>query len=260
MGAMTHQLGKCVDGFDEVVRFNTAVVSAEFAPYIGTKTTIWAHSDWTAIVDPSGHEKAATQYADCQKLMAVPDIPMKQDTTAPEGTEMIPLTFERETRLEVSTMPGRWLTTGIITLAWLLQRYHVIHVLGWFSNNENFHSHYFQAPNTSPCVTHDPDAERRWLKKQVQSGRIVEITTENSVSYKETKFMRAKHPFWSGIMHFHKNMRMERPGIDSGGYCLKAREFLELKWDRWPAEILHWAPDENRWENDKGDFVLEEIL
>jgi hypothetical protein len=171
---LRYELGERIDCYEEVVRFNAAQVSEQFQRHVGIKTTIWSHGST---------ENSQTRWSDfrhCRRIMTIPDLPGKENLLAPKNVECIPREFERRLRKEANIEPGKWCTTGMITLAWLLREFEQIHTVGWLedkaaSDEKVFLTHYFEPPQKETC-NHDIPKEERQFQKWVETGRIVPIS------------------------------------------------------------------------------------
>jgi len=161
---LTRQLGRRIDRFDEVVRFNDAPIG-EYSDHVGTKTTIWAFTDME------------TNFArfDCRRLWWAPN--WKRPAAAPPpGVEIMPTDVEDQIR-KATGMPGHvWPTTGLTTLMYLLRQFERIHLAGWYKGPAAFLSHYFGGPD-DPNVTlnHLPELEERFIRSLIKQGRLVDV-------------------------------------------------------------------------------------
>jgi hypothetical protein len=76
------------------------------------------------------------------------------------------------------------------------------------------------------------------------------------------KAFRASHPHWTGASLFLlllSNGRMERPGVDKGGYEYEEEKYIVLNWDRWPAERLMWDENRKAYRNPATEFTLSPL-
>ncbi|MCA9238567.1 MAG: glycosyltransferase family 29 protein [Planctomycetales bacterium] len=173
---LDRELGAVIDSFDHVVRFNAAPLDREYAPHVGTKTTIWACSDWP----PDLYARNRSRFVDCRRLFVVPDLPGKEHVRSPPDAEEIPRSFERQLREQIQPRVGAWCTTGLITLAWLLREFEVIHTVGWYGpdavgNEQVFLQHYDSQLSTRLECHHAVRAEARLFNQWAAAGRIAAL-------------------------------------------------------------------------------------
>lgn len=187
-GLIGSGLGPRIDRFDQVVRFNNAVVSDALAGDVGARTTLWVHSD-CAVRNREAYRAAERSFASCRRFLAVPDIPGKEHVVVPVGAERIPEGVERRVReliveengkLQPEVPGGVWCTTGMIGLGWMLEHYPVVHVAGWYqgeagTNRQAFVQHYGEPDQQDIPINHDVRAEKAMLDRWIAEGRVVAL-------------------------------------------------------------------------------------
>lgn len=171
---LNSDLGEQIDSFEHVARFNNAALGPNFKRHVGSKTTIWGHCDWGIAPE------TASRFINCRRIFMVPDIPGKEHVLPPDDAEIVPRGFERELRQAAGISEGKWCTTGMTILAWLLEQYPMIHAAGWFVGSagqevREFIKHYDAPSQTRSWLEHDIRAERQHFQRWVEAGRIVPL-------------------------------------------------------------------------------------
>ena len=240
MASLQASLGEAIDSFDEVVRFNDAETSPDTASQLGFKTTIWAFCDWPEQI----YSKAEPRFSRCRQLFVTPDLPGKHNVPTPPQAKRIPLAFERELRRRVSPREGTWCSTGLITIAWLLQEYESIHTVGWLepqavANEAHYFRHYYAPQRTFPWLGHDLRAERRLFDGWIQQGRVSPLSfpsngTPQPVEY-PTKKLTCVIPCKHRLAHLKQGLPSLLEGAKQNGY-----EVLVVDYDC-PDHTFEWC-------------------
>ena len=171
-GAIGKGLGKKIDEFEEIIRFNAAVVTPEFEKDLGSRTTHWVHSDW-------GYKQHEAKNLGLKRLFVVPDIRGKENIHTPNGADRVPKGFEEKLRKTARVKFGKWCTTGFTTLNWFLETNEVLYTVGWLegdmSSPQRFFKNYFSKVVSSSDVQHDISAEKKYFETLVKSGRVIRL-------------------------------------------------------------------------------------
>lgn len=169
--ALTQRLGKVIDGFDEVVRFNTYSL-AGVGEQIGTKTTLWSTFGRATLPRDSPPPLRAI-------FIHASGIPAA-------GTEYwrIPPQYYHSLQAELrglsSRPPDRTVrpSSGCLVTGWLLhcgvKRVHVVGMDNFKKDNSKQH-HYWDKRTFGRPVEHDGDAEALMFEKWVAEGRVVRL-------------------------------------------------------------------------------------
>lgn len=168
-----HKLGKVVDSFEEVVRFNNFQTKG-FEEHVGGKTTLW-------VAVPQPNEPIRHSRLLCQHE--------KKDR--PEGiTEFnkIPSWFFWRTHREFQSRVGMMMgfdkatvlpkpTSGLLTVLYFLRvlRIEKVYLLGFdhFSKDKSKQHHYWVPGAFSKPKEHNGDIESAILKELAEKGRVV---------------------------------------------------------------------------------------
>lgn len=177
-------MGNQIDQFQNIVRFNNATLSNELAEDVGTRTTHWCHHD---ISHPGMFSAAEKQFSDCNRILCVPDTPLFTDIQTPNNTVRIPEGFESKVRREMLSLLHKpyhdsiWCTTGLVSLAWFLEMYHIVCVVGFlrddcWRNHNKFLQHYDNPHNIHlMSISHDLEAEKNILDLWCRQGRVKQL-------------------------------------------------------------------------------------
>lgn len=171
------ELGKKIDSFDEVIRFNT-YKTVGFENQVGAKTTIWAtHTSGNGkFLKPDG---PVTSWP--KKMMLVHG---KHPPYMPDFLYRVPLAFYNELRREIqeaTSLTGedkrRLLpTSGFIIAMWLLRVGTVgkLAVAGFdhFSKVKSHRHHYWNPQSYKKPKEHDGEAEALIFDGLVKAGKV----------------------------------------------------------------------------------------
>jgi hypothetical protein len=172
---LKYELGKKIDEYDEVLRFNKFKI-VEFEKYVGTKTTIWStfgrgnlpidkHIRPQRIIYVHGHKGNPTYMP--QKLWRIPLSHYKKlkKFIAENRTSNTPFTY----------IP----TSGYIVLSWLLEFGCTnIHIIGFdcFAKMESKQHHYWEAKSYKKPHNHDCALEKSIIDKWLLEKKIFKIS------------------------------------------------------------------------------------
>jgi hypothetical protein len=192
-------LGKKIDSFDDVVRFNTINLTG-YELDVGTKLTIWAGNVWGDTGLKSGQSRNPSMLPkDCRAYVHIPTVKYLEHKTLRKRADRWrgrakhknfiargPVLKSCSTELGIPKMgvkmqpPGRSRntifesSTGIKLLHYLIAGCHipVVHITGFdFFKQVDSSIHYYGDVNTS--MGHFPDKERDYVGKYIKAGRIV---------------------------------------------------------------------------------------
>lgn len=176
------QLGRRIDAFDEVVRFNDYKLEG-FAEQAGLRTTLWS-----------------CYGANAQRQRILPPervIYLHGATAAPAWYEpaevwRVPVPFYEQVRDEVrasSKLPAERIekllpSAGLVTLRWLLDFHRVprVHLAGFDHFTRagiGARHHYWLTGSYRESLEHDGEAERGLFEEMQQDGRAVQITDDS---------------------------------------------------------------------------------
>ncbi len=174
-------LGAQIDTFPIVVRFNNFDTTG-FEPFVGQKTDWWARAENADVLprseplqrivlrlqgeDPLAFEKGKAEIAPALRLQ-YPNTPV----------EIIPRDVFAALIDECGFLNAP--LTGTLVIAHLLRRFSRVHVCGFdnLAGSAETLRHYFSDENIIADWTtyHEPDKEAAYLRRQIESGRVVRI-------------------------------------------------------------------------------------
>jgi hypothetical protein len=168
-------LGKVIDSFDVVVRFNAFKIKG-FEQSVGTKTSMWStHGGTTALPDETESPKRGILVYET----AESGLPL-------EEVWRVPLSFWRGVRDRVRRESKKENkdkinpTSGIVVALWLLEQQGAmqIHLAGYdhFRKNRSNRHHYWLPKAYGRPSELDGDAEASVLSHYVNSGRVFYIS------------------------------------------------------------------------------------
>jgi hypothetical protein len=77
------------------------------------------------------------------------------------------------------------------------------------------------------------------------------------------KAFRGSHPHSGGtgqLVPLFSNGRLERTGVDKGGYEYQEAKYVALNWDHWPTETLMWDESRNMFRDAAKAFTLTPVV
>lgn len=169
------ELGKQIDSFSHVVRFNNYQIEG-FEKYVGTKEDIWCMSG-------VGH----VEQRPYKKRIWIPRNERNKNnlkrfeklSQVYKSIQYIPKTFCEATDYSVGYKTG-WCTTGIYAIAWATETFDEVYVCG-FNFFENLPEsaiapHYFKSPLDERIGrVHDLKKERKWYRNMILVEEIQEL-------------------------------------------------------------------------------------
>lgn len=168
--AIQTRFGRLVDEFATVCRCNNFTTQG-YEAAVGSRTDVWAVCD--------GNILPRDQRAFREVLFCVPllrhDRPESWDWCPREPYSLIPREVVAEVTREVGQTDRLWPSTGVLALAWLLQRADVVVIHG-FDHFATGPHHYF--PSKDKNWFHDPVAEQRYVTKLLGTGRVRTLQQE----------------------------------------------------------------------------------
>jgi hypothetical protein len=168
---LTQRLGRVIDGFDEVIRFNSYSL-AGLAEQVGTRTTLWSTFGRGTLPRDSAPPSRA--------------IFIHPSGTPAVGTEhwRVPPPYYRALQNELralSTRPPEGVvrpSSGCLVTGWLLHcGVRKVHTVGMdhFKKEHSRQHHYWDARTFGRPVEHDGDAEAAMFEKWMAEGRVARL-------------------------------------------------------------------------------------
>lgn len=174
-------LGKQIDAFDEVVRFNDYVIEG-FEADAGAKTTLWScygeNSQRRRQMPPSRivylhGARGAPAWFEPSEIWRVPVAFYDEIKGRVYAASKLPM--ERRTKLLPST--------GLVLIHWLLERHGVpvVHLTGFdhFSLNRGGRHHYFREQSFTAPPEHDGEAEQSIVAALHEAGCVEYLLSNN---------------------------------------------------------------------------------
>ncbi len=183
-GAVVAELGDVIDSAKNVVRFN-AFNTFEFEAYVGSRTDTWACNQDFKNTGTALRNRAEDGFSVSQLLMvpcsAHPQFEQKVAEMKKTARLLFPgssinqvdIRIVAELEKELDCRP----TTGLITAAYFIKEHGRIHITGF--DTLRGHAcpprHYWGGERSNIQSVHRPDAEGKWLQKQIGKGCIVPL-------------------------------------------------------------------------------------
>lgn len=205
------KLGRIIDSFDEVLRFNSFRTKG-FEEDVGSRVTIWSRMyrvDKMPALSP-GVRRLAREYAKKKDRKKAANV---------RRCELIPARINNWCRQEVKQSQEH-VSSGLLVLAYLLEEFTVIHTAGFFKTNlgqNEFARHYCQPDREGRFPKgHAPLKEKTLYDRWVNEGRIIELPLPGEDHY-------GNQDCWSNPCSVRiQQVSWQTPGKDRGNANDKA--------------------------------------
>jgi hypothetical protein len=156
-------LGRFIDSFENIMRFNTFSVTGH-DKYVGSKTTIWCY--WP-------HSPAMRKLRSCETHNKIKGHPQEIVYGKKKVNDGLAKIIPRKHVLDkLRRKLLRQPSTGIIGIAWALYEGYRPLVIGFNGFKNKGSQHYYEQWNRSKCFGHSGNKEMDYLKELHQEGKI----------------------------------------------------------------------------------------
>jgi len=160
-------LGRIIDTFDNVVRFNEYQTEG-YDQDVGSRITHWVRNDLVS---------NAARIGQNETLVAVPSFKRGTTLNYPvTGAEhQIPWDLEDSIRKLTGDWKDQWPSSGLLALAYFLRQFPHVHVAGFdgMRPDESQQFHYYGISCVSP---HPQHLERSYVDIVCEQGRVTRLT------------------------------------------------------------------------------------
>jgi hypothetical protein len=154
-------LGRFIDSFENIMRFNTFSVTGH-DKYVGSKTTIWCYLP---------HSPAIQKLRSCETHNKIKGYP--QEIAYGINRKHVLDKLRRKLFFRPCwDVPVRQPSTGIIGIAWALYEGYRPLVIGFNGFKNKGSQHYYEQWDKSKCFGHSGNKEMDYLKELHQEGKI----------------------------------------------------------------------------------------